>query len=72
MYRLMVILVGIHAGNLWHLLPSLLGISTGFQLMMTEWMIDCLMDQQMNLMMYGLKGVFLGFGLSENSVQQCL
>ena len=54
----MVILLGFCAGNLLHHSPhDYMGILTGFQQMvMRQWM-DCLMDQQTNLIMYKWKGV---------------
>ena len=47
-------------------------ISMGFQLTVTEWMIDSLVDEQMNLVRYRQKGIFLGFGLLGDLVQEYL
>ena len=46
------------------------GILIGFQLMVMEWIMGYLKDQQMNLMIYRQKGNFLGIVLSGNLVQE--
>ena len=57
----MVILLDFHAGNLqWFSLHNYSGILTGWQQMVMSWQMDCLIDQQMNPLMYRQKGVFPG------------
>ena len=71
MYGWMVILLGVCAGSLPHFSVRYhLGILTGFQLVVMEWMMDCLMDQQTNLMMYRWQGIFAGDELLGIRVQQ--
>ena len=67
----MVILPGFHAGNLPHFSPhNYRGISMGLQqTVMSQW-TDCLNDGQMNPLMYGQKGFFLGLFHAGNFIQE--